>query len=185
MKKYDVIFLDRDGTINLDPGYINSLDDFEFYEYTFEALKDLKKITDRFCIITNQSGVARGIIDTDNLSMIHDHILNKFFNHDLNLIGIYYCTDHPDSPTSNRKPGIGMYNKAAKDHKIDLKKSLMIGDSFCDIEAAKLCQMESMLVLTGNGSKTKKMTNINPTYFAKNLLEASLILKDAQWESDF
>ena len=56
----------------------------------------------------------------------------------------------------------------------------MIGDSFCDIEAAKLCQMESMLVLTGNGSKTKKMTNINPTYFAKNLLEASLILKDAQ-----
>ena len=75
MKKYDTIFLDRDGTINLDSGYINSLDDFEFYEYTFEALKNLKKITDRFCIITNQSGVARGLIDPDNLSIIHDHIL--------------------------------------------------------------------------------------------------------------
>ena len=124
MKKYDAIFLDRDGTINLDPGYINSLDDFEFYEYTFEALKNLKKITDRFCIITNQSGVARGLIDPDNLSKIHDHILNEFFYHDLNLIGIYYCTDHPESPTSNRKPGIGMYNKAAMDHKIDLKKSV-------------------------------------------------------------
>ena len=79
MKKYDAIFLDRDGTINLDSGYINSLDDFEFYEYTFEALKNLKKITDRFCIITNQSGVARGLIDPDNLSIIHDHILNEFF----------------------------------------------------------------------------------------------------------
>ena len=137
MKKYDAIFLDRDGTINLDPGYINSLNNYQFYEYTFEALKNLKKLTDRFCIITNQSGVARGIIDPDDLSIIQDH-------------------------------------------KIDLKKSLMIGDSFCDIEAAKLCQMESMLVLTGNGSKTKKMTNINPTYFSKNLLEASLFLSDAQ-----
>ena len=78
-----------------------------------------------------------------------------------------------------------MIIKNYETNKIDLKKSLMIGDSFCDIKAAKQCQMESMLVLTGNGSKTKKITNINPTYFTKNLLEASLILKDAQWESDF
>ena len=179
MKKYDAIFLDRDGTINHDPGYIASLDDFEFFDFTFEALKNLKKLTDRFCIITNQSGVARGIIDPDNLSMIHDHILNQFFNQDLNLIGIYYCTDHADNPTANRKPGIGMFIKAAKDHKIDLKKSLMIGDNFCDIEAARLCQMESVLVLTGKGEKTKKITNMKPTYISNNLLDASMILKDS------
>ena len=68
MKKYDAIFLDRDGTINHDPGYIASLDDFEFFDFTFEALKNLKKLTDRFCIITNQSGVARGIIERSGLS---------------------------------------------------------------------------------------------------------------------
>ena len=179
MKKYDAIFLDRDGTINRDPGYISSLDDFKFYDFTVEALKNLKKLTDRFCIITNQSGVARGKIDPDNLSMIHDYILNQFFNQGLNLIGIYYCTDHPDSPTANRKPGIGMFIKAAKDHKIELKKSLMIGDNFCDIEAARLCQMESVLVLTGKGEKTKKITNMKPTYISNNLLDASMILKDS------
>ena len=68
MKKYDTIFLDRDGTINFDPGYISSLDDFKFYDFTLKALKNLKKITKQFCIITNQSGVARGIIDPDDLS---------------------------------------------------------------------------------------------------------------------
>ena len=79
MKKYDTIFLDRDGTINFDLGYINSLDDFKFYDFTFEALNNLKSFSDRFCIITNQSGVSRGIVDPDNLSIIHDHILKCLY----------------------------------------------------------------------------------------------------------
>ena len=169
IKKYDTIILDRDGTLNFDPGYINSLDDFKFYDFTFEALKNLKFFSERFCIITNQSGVARGIVDPSILSMIHDHILNTFFDQGLNLVGIYYCTDHPGSSTINRKPGIGMFEKAADDHNIDLKKSLMIGDSHCDIEAANNCSMESVLVLTGNGEKTKNILDINPTYISKDL----------------
>tara|TARA_B100001093_G_scaffold394492_1_gene381242 strand:+ start:212 stop:778 length:567 start_codon:yes stop_codon:yes gene_type:complete len=169
IKKYDTIFLDRDGTLNFDPGYINSLDDFKFHDLTFDALKNLKIFSERFCIITNQSGVARGIVDSHILSMIHDHILNIFFDQGLNLLGIYHCTDHPDNPTFNRKPGIGMFEKAADDHNINLKKSLMIGDSRCDIEAAKNCNMESVLVLTGNGEKTKNIPNINPTYISKDL----------------
>lgn len=180
MKKYDTIFLDRDGTINPDPGYINSLNDFKFYDFTFNALKNLKRLTKQFCIITNQSGVARGLINPDNLSLIHDHILNRFFDEGLNLLGIYYCTDHPDKPTRNRKPGIGMFEKAALDHKIDLKKSLMIGDNLCDIEAASHCKMESVLVLTGKGKKDNVSPNINPTYVSENLFSASKILRDSQ-----
>jgi len=179
MKKYDTIFLDRDGTINFDPGYINSLDDFKFYDFTFEALKNLKKITRQFCIISNQSGVARGLIDPTNLSMIHDFILNKFFDENLNLLGIYYCTDHPEKPTKNRKPGIGMFEKAASDHNINLKKSLMIGDNDCDIEAANLCNMESVLVLTGKGKIAKSNPNINASYISDDLLTASLALRDS------
>ena len=101
------------------------------------------------------------MIEIDQLSSIHNFILNKFFENKLNLLGIYYCTDHPDNASINRKPGIGLFEQAANDHKINLKKSLMIGDSVCDIEAAINCKMDNILVLTGNGSKTKKTLNKN------------------------
>ena len=77
MKKYDTIFLDRDGTLNFDPGYINSLNNFKFFDYTLKSLVNLKKVTNQFCIITNQSGVARGLIEIDQLSSIHNFILNN------------------------------------------------------------------------------------------------------------
>ena len=73
MKIYDCIFLDRDGTINFDPkGYINSLQNFNLYEFTIPALKRLSKLGNKFCIITNQSGISRGLIKEDNLNFIHD-----------------------------------------------------------------------------------------------------------------
>tara|TARA_B100000614_G_scaffold91807_1_gene83003 strand:- start:2173 stop:2715 length:543 start_codon:yes stop_codon:yes gene_type:complete len=180
MKKYDTIFLDRDGTINFDPGYINSLEDFKFYDFTFEALNNLKSFSDRFCIITNQSGVSRGIVDPENLSIIHDYILKCFCDQGLNLLGIYYCTDHPDNSTKNRKPGIGMFKMAAIDHSINLERSLMIGDNLCDIEAANNCNMDSVLVLTGKGEKAKNVPNIKPTYISKDLISVSKSLMSIQ-----
>ncbi len=78
MKKYDTIFLDRDGTLNPDPGYINVLDQFTFYDFTLQALKNLSEDGNRFCIVTNQSGIDRGKIKIDNLSEIHNYILNQF-----------------------------------------------------------------------------------------------------------
>ena len=76
MKKYDTIFLDRDGTLNPDPGYISSIQDFKFFDFTLTALKELKDICKRFCIISNQSGIGRGLIDIKDLSEIHSYILN-------------------------------------------------------------------------------------------------------------
>ena len=78
MKKYDTIFLDRDGTLNPDPGYISSIQDFKFFDFTLTALKELKDICKRFCIISNQSGIGRGLIDIKDLSEIHSYILNFF-----------------------------------------------------------------------------------------------------------
>ena len=75
MKIYDCIFLDRDGTINSDPkGYINSLQNFNLYDFTIPALKKLARLGNIFCIITNQSGVSRGLIKKENLFLIHDFI---------------------------------------------------------------------------------------------------------------
>ena len=176
MIKYDTIFLDRDGTLNHDPGYIASINDFQFFDYTLLALKKLKNICNNFCIISNQSGVARGLIRIDDLSEIHSYILSFFHDNNLNLIGIYFCTDHPNNASINRKPGDGMFLKASEEHSITLKSSLMIGDSVCDVEAAQRCNMESMLVLTGNGKKAKKSPNISPTFIEENLLTASIFL---------
>mgnify|MGYP006079541509 CR=1 FL=1 len=177
MKKYDTIFLDRDGTLNPDPGYINSLDDYSFFDFTFDALRQLEKVGDHFCIITNQSGVGRGIIDIDELSRINSYILDKFYENKLSLFGIYYCTDHPDNATEYRKPGVGMFIKAAKDNGINLKRSIMIGDATSDIQCGLNLGMDTMLVLTGKGKETQsKLNEIAPTYCAQNILEGAKII---------
>ena len=182
MKIYDCIFLDRDGTINFDPGYINSLAEFKLYSYTIDALKKLGFITKCFCIISNQSGVSRGIININELEKIHDYIKLTFRKHNINLLDILIATDHPDNnPSDRRKPGIEMYIEAQRTFKIQLKNSLMIGDSHTDIEPSRVIGMDSMLVLSGigNSSLKKFKNNLWPNYIVKNLLKgADLLCKE-------
>ena len=174
MKIYDCIFLDRDGTINSDrKGYINSLQNFNLYDFTIPALKRLSELGNKFCIITNQSGISRGLIKEENLNFIHDFIYRIFKQHEIKLLKIYTCFDHPDNATDRRKPGIGMFLEAKRDYGFDLKKCLMIGDSYADMKAGSLQGMDTMLVLTGHGQKTlgilgKKET---PTYIVKDLYD--------------
>ncbi len=173
MKKYDCLFLDRDGTLNPDPGYINSLDDFTFYDFTLPALKKVCTIVDRVCIVTNQSGIGRGLIQQNNLDEIHRFIKKEFEINDIPLLDIYVCPDHPDNATERRKPGPGMFLEAEMDHNIDLMSSLMIGDSKSDIQSGEMLGMDTMLVLTGKGNDA--MDNLPeyemPTYIVKNLKE--------------
>ncbi|MDP6339683.1 MAG: HAD family hydrolase [Candidatus Marinimicrobia bacterium] len=174
MKKYDTIFLDRDGTLNPDPGYINSLAQFAFYDFTLEALKELGNTGNRFCIVTNQSGIARGIVDLDTLSEIHSFILNQFYENGLDLLGIYFCPDHPEEASEFRKPGSGMFRQASDDHGIVLSKSLMIGDAVSDIKAGVNSGMDTMLVLTGRGQQAKAdLDKVSPTYIANDLLDGA------------
>ena len=173
--KYDLIFLDRDGTLNPDPGYISSLDDFEFYPFTIDALKQLDGQS--FIIITNQSGVARGIIDEGNLEEIHQYIRKMFSENHINLKAIYLCTDHPDRPTERRKPGPGMFREAARDFNLDLSRCLVIGDAESDILAGQNLSMDTMLVLTGKGKETLPGLTVKPTFVAENLLEGVKLLE--------
>ncbi len=180
MIKYDTIFLDRDGTLNFDPGYISSLDQFEFYDFSIPALKFLSDHGNRFCMVTNQSGVSRGLIVETDLNKIHDYIRNQFAENDIRLLDIYFCPDHPDNATDRRKPGIGLFIEAAEEHAIDLRKSLMIGDGIADISAGNELGMDTMLVLTGRGNQTKLNLpdSIKPTYIVKNIYYgAQLILE--------
>ncbi len=169
--KYECIFLDRDGTINIDPGYISSVKDLKFYDYTFQALELLSSLTRSFIIITNQSGVSRGLIKKKELVKINYHIHRQFSENKLNLLKIYNCTDLPGNSSKFRKPDVGMFLQASRENNIDLKKCIMIGDSYSDIVPAKKLGMSSMLVLTGNGKAdlNKFDKSINPDYVADNL----------------
>ena len=174
MKIYDCIFLDRDGTINSDPnGYISSLQNYNLFDFTIPALKRLSELGNKFCIITNQSGISRGLIKEENLNFIHDFIYTIFKQHEIKLLKIYTCFDHPDNATDRRKPGLGMFLEAKRDYGFDLKKCLMIGDSYADMKAGSLQGMDTMLVLTGHGQKTLGTLGKNetPTYIVKDLFD--------------
>ena len=170
-KRYDTIFLDRDGTLNPDPGYISKLSDFSFYNFAIPALVKLTQIGNRFCIVTNQSGVKRGLIQQESLDEIHSYIKTIFLEHNIPLVGIYVCIDLPNSASERRKPETGMFLEASNAHNIDLKKSLMIGDSFVDIEVGKKLNMDTLLVLTGVGEKTLKSLSqsTQPTFIEDNI----------------
>lgn len=178
MKKYDTIFLDRDGTLNRDPGYINDLKEFHLFETTIPALKLLSKMGNRFCIITNQSGISRGIIQREKLVEIHQWLSEVFIKNNMNLLGIYWNADHPDRATNMRKPNPGMFLKAAKDHGISLEDSLMIGDSLMDIKSGENLTMDTMLVLTGNGKSVDTDNDCSPTYIVHDLFAGAELLME-------
>ncbi len=178
MIKYDTIFLDRDGTLNPDPGYIRNLEQFIFYPFTIEALSRMKQSGKRFCIVTNQSGIGRGWINQQDLDDIHNFIKNEFKKNMIPLLDIYVCPDAPNQPSLHRKPGPGMFLDAARDHDIVLENSLMIGDKQADILAGKNLEMNTMLVLTGEGKKTKvELGSELPTYIVKDLLDGAKVLE--------
>ncbi len=173
MIKYDCVFLDRDGTLNPDRGYINNLKEYEFYDFTIPALRLMSKKNNQFCIVTNQSGVGRGLITINNLKAINSFIKKEFRKNSISLIDIYMCFDHPDNASNYRKPGTGMFLKAKRDYNLKLSKCLMVGDSSKDMEVGYNLGMETLLVLTGNGEKTLKRLDGSEliTYQAKNIYE--------------
>ena len=180
MIKYDAIFLDRDGTINFDPGFVQNVDQFKFYDFAIPAMKILSQHGNNFCIISNQSGVGRGLINLNDLRDLNAFIRQEFISNQINLLDIYNCTDHPDQASNRRKPGTGMFLEASEDHDIELNRCLMIGDSERDILPAHALGMDTLLVLTGNGHLTLDTISSQdkPTFVAENILEgAKMIIK--------
>ncbi len=178
-KRFDTIFLDRDGTLNPDPGYIKSLDEFRFFPFTFPALKLLATLTNQFCIVSNQSGVGRGWIQQSELDKIHDYIRSAFADHGLSMVDIYACYDLPGTSSTHRKPAIGMFLEAAEKHQIELSNCLMIGDSEKDILAGQKAGLETMLVKTGEGADTFAAGRVQPTYVADSIWDGALQLSEA------
>ena len=142
-------FLDRDGVINEDKGYISKISDFKIYPGVGKAISLLNKKNYLVIIITNQSGIGRGLIKIKELENLHNHLKKKIKKNGAKIDDIFYCPFHPEfgkgkykKKSNDRKPGDGMIKKAIKKWKINTKTSFMIGDKISDKQAAKKAKIK-------------------------------------------
>lgn len=181
------VFIDRDGTINVEVDYLRSVDKLVLIDKAAEALKLLKDSGFLVIIITNQSGIARGYFSEEDLGLLHDELLKRLnINGQALVDDIYFSPFHTDGTIEKytkdsdcRKPAAGMVIKAKEKYNIDLESSYMIGDSFADMKLAENAGLKSFLVKTGYGEKTYekcKDENVIPYRYVKNIYEASEII---------
>ncbi|MDB9711585.1 HAD family hydrolase [Pelagibacteraceae bacterium] len=138
------VFLDRDGVLNKDVGYISKIKEFEIYPFTAKAIKLLNDQGYLVILITNQAGVGRGLITLKQLNSIHMYLKKMIKKNKAIINDIYFCPFHPThgigkykKNTQDRKPGSGMIKKAVKKWNIDINNSFMIGDRKKDLLSAK------------------------------------------------
>ena len=139
-------FIDRDGTINANIGYIDSPDSFKMYSGVAEGIKLLNEDGFKVIIITNQSGIARGFFSEETLDKIHNKMKKELSDKGAKIDAIYYCPHHPDEKCSCRKPNPGLIEKATNDLDIDTKKSFILGDRMLDVEAGHKKGCKTVLV---------------------------------------
>ncbi len=190
MGKNRAVFLDRDGTICEEVGYLNSPDQMHLLPRSADAIRQLNAHNFKVIVITNQSGVARGLIPEENLADIHAEMVRQLKEEGAFLDGIYYCPHHPAEGNppylqecTCRKPGTGLLEKAAEDFNLDLSSSYMVGDHFSDVECGKRIGAKSVLLLTGHGRQALERQQdwpFQPDYIAADLYEAVLWLLEQE-----
>lgn len=133
------VFLDRDGTINVEKRYLHKIEDFEFLPGVIEALKLLQSAGYILIIVTNQSGIGRGYYTEADFNLLNDWMLNTLKQEQINVSKVYYCPHLPNAKIERyrvnctcRKPSLGMYDQAIEDFNIDVSKSWAIGDKIRD-----------------------------------------------------
>lgn len=133
MKK--VAFLDRDGVINVDHGYVGKIDDFSWCEGVFKGLLRLKELGFEIAIITNQSGIAKGYYSEQDFQKLTSWMLGELEKQGISVLKVYHCPHDQKAQCECRKPKPGMILRAASEFGIDLKNSILIGDKDSDIAA--------------------------------------------------
>jgi len=181
MKKRKAVFLDRDGTLNYDRwDYVKSLSEFRLFDFTLSALKLIHEQDYLLILITNQSALARDMIDTAELQKIHAFLESEIKAAGTELDGIYICPHHPEDNCDCRKPKIGNVLAAVRDHDIDLEQSFFIGDSLKDMETGKRAGCRTVFVSTGIRRYSNSEFNESqqkPDYIVRDLMAAAKLIQ--------
>jgi D-glycero-D-manno-heptose 1,7-bisphosphate phosphatase len=184
------VFIDRDGTINIDGGYINHPDRFIIYPFAAHAIRLLNLHGFLCIIVTNQSGIGKGFYDLSVMQNINDKMLGAFEREGAKVDGIYFCPHDPEAKIPEyrvdcdcRKPKAGMLIRAAAELPIDVKHTYMVGDKYSDIKTGFNFGSTTIMVNTGYGLGERQLYGARwerqPDCTVENLLEAAkLIIKN-------
>ncbi|HEY3043174.1 MAG TPA: HAD family hydrolase [Vicinamibacterales bacterium] len=175
------VFLDRDGTLIKDIGYLGVRGDVAFFPWTVDAVRALNQAGLPVVVITNQSGVARGIFTEPMIEDVHRHISSLLAAGGARIDAYYYCPHHPDGTVAAyarrcdcRKPGCGLIDRASTDLGLDPAHSFVVGDKWIDVGAARAAGARGILVRTGYGAseEAEPPPDLPADAIVDNLVEA-------------
>ena len=174
------VFLDRDGTINVEKNYLYRVADFEFLPGAVAAIRRLKEAGFLVFVVTNQSGVARGYYSLEDVEILHSHLQEELRRQETAVDAFYVCPHHPEQGLGPwrrecdcRKGAPGMLLQAAAEFEVDLARSFMVGDKKADIEAGRRAGCTPLLVLTGYGAATSAELDTDPVVRVADLAAAA------------
>lgn len=177
LKMKKAIFLDRDGTLNVEKKYLYREKDLEFEKGTVEALTILRDLGYLLIVVTNQSGIARQYYTEEDLKRFHQAFQRKLSVFGLKIDKFYYCPHHPEKgigeyklDCSCRKPKPGMLEQGISEFEIDRKSSYMVGDKYADVQAGMAAGVSSILVRTGYGKEEEQKLQEGEARVFDNLL---------------
>jgi D-glycero-D-manno-heptose 1,7-bisphosphate phosphatase len=178
------VFLDRDGTVNEQMGYVNHLSRFVLLPGAGQAIRTLNQGGIPVVLVTNQSGLARGYFPKALLETVHEQMKQLLAQEGAYIDAIYVCPHHPEAQVAQyrqncrcRKPQTGLLDQAAADMQLDLSRSFMVGDRWSDLECGSRAGAAPVLVLTGYGQGELEyigpQKTVQPVFVAENLLAAA------------
>jgi D-glycero-D-manno-heptose 1,7-bisphosphate phosphatase len=175
------VFLDRDGTLIEERGYLDRLDLLELFPFTADALRLLKRAGYATVVVTNQSAIGRGIIDEPFLRTVHDEIDRRLARGGAAIDRYYFCPHHPAAELEAhrlvcacRKPAPGMIEDACRDLGLDPARSFMVGDRWLDVRCGRAAGTGALMVRTGHGAHEEMHTpdGLRADAILNNLMEA-------------
>ena len=172
------VFLDRDGTMAPDAHYCSRVEDFRLFSSVPDAVKILNNNGFKVVVVTNQSGIGRGLFTEERLGEIHQKMKDELAKSKAYVDGIYYCPHHPDDKCDCRKPKTGMFERAVKDFGINLSHSFVVGDLPTDIEVGKALGCKTILI---NNSNRGGNINCSPDCISKTLYSAVRWIMEVVW----
>lgn len=173
--KQPAVFLDRDGTLVEEVNYLSRVEEVCLFRSTAEAVRLLKDNGFLLVVVTNQSGIGRGIYDETAMASVHDEIQRQLGGA---IDAFYFCPHLPSDGCSCRKPNRGMIDAACADRPIDLERSWIIGDKDIDVLAGKTAGLSTILVLTGYGASHQASLQDPPDHIVADILEAAWRITD-------
>lgn len=183
MNKKPAVFLDRDGVLSVEKGYVTKLGGLEVFPFAVSAVKNIHEAGFYAFVITNQSAVARGMLNVLELEKMNQYLIEK-----TGVDQVYYCPHYPGGVIKGysfccgcRKPKTGMVQKACQEYGIDLGESYFVGDRESDIMTGKAAGIKTVLVETGYDTRHLKALGA-ADYIYKNVYEFSNMLKNQTWK---